>query len=109
MIGILLALGIQAPFVSGDSSCIKPDSFNLSTSTNEFFTDLSTYSPLNLTEPQIISLSNWEKNKYTYIALIMTAIYFVGLGLLLLFVSEKKGRFNLSLNNLKSFLFTLYL
>lgn len=85
MVGLLLALGIQAPFVSNDSSCIKLDNTPLiiSNDTTEIF--------LTTTQLSIIELSHWEKNKYVYIALIMTVIFLVFTSLTVFFVTEKKG------------------
>lgn len=74
MIGLLVALGIQGPLVANDSSCLKKNSSgeiipNTDTGTN----------------------NNWEQFKYTYIALIMTAIFIITTIPLMFFVREKSG------------------
>ncbi|CAF0803858.1 unnamed protein product [Brachionus calyciflorus] len=82
MIGLLLALVIQAPFVSTDSNCIK-----LNTSSRFFFEEAN---ETNTTDINMIDvISNWEKNKYTYIAIIMTFIFIAGTLPVVFFVKEK--------------------
>lgn len=102
MVGILLALAIQAPFVSGDSSCMKLDNIipiinNISNTTYDDISYSSTAiyndSTGSNTTPVMLppELSVWEKDKYTYIAIIMTGIFVLGTTLLLVFVQEKHG------------------
>lgn len=74
MVGLLLALGIQGPFVAG-SSC-----FNLTE--NE-----STY-----IFREVAAVDNWEMYKYTYIAIILTIIFLLGTIPMMIFVKEKSGK-----------------
>ena len=73
MVGLLLALGIQGPFVT-DSSCLND--------TNSIDT---TYILRALEE------NHWESYKYTYIAIIMTVIFLMGTIPMIIFVKEKTG------------------
>ena len=74
MVGLLLALGIQGPFVSGDSSCLNKTS------------DSTSFLIRSQQE-----LNHWEEYKYTYIAIIMTVIFIIGTLPLMIFVKEKPG------------------
>lgn len=79
MIGLLLALIIQGPFVSGDSTCTKLNE----TQSNFSYSNITTES----------QLSNWDHYKYTYIAIVMTVIFLAGSLPLVLYVKEKPGLF----------------
>ncbi|RNA28585.1 sodium-dependent lysophosphatidylcholine symporter 1-B-like, partial [Brachionus plicatilis] len=76
MIGLLLALVIQGPFVSGDSNCIKLNEtqFDFDNKTNQTNIDI---------------LSNWDQYKYTYIAIVMTVVFLAGSLPIVIFVNEK--------------------
>lgn len=76
MIGLLIALIIQGPFVSADSNCINDTQHGLNTTF--FKTDNN--------------ISNWEEYKYTYIAIVMTFIFLCGTLPIIFFVFEKPGR-----------------
>jgi Na+/melibiose symporter-like transporter len=78
MLGILLALGIQGPFVSTVDECIIPEKFKNETlinSTNE--------------TPNTIDTGFWHDEKYAIFAFILTAIFIVSIVLLGLFVKER--------------------
>lgn len=75
MIGLLIALIIQGPFVSADSNCRN-----------------DTQPEFNSTFIQTDNnISNWEENKYTYIAIVMTLIFLCGTLPIVFFVNEKPG------------------
>ena len=84
MIGLLLALAIQGPFVSSGVPCIKPNM----TITNETNITMNELLARGVIEPEP---SLWEKNIYVFFAMILTAIFLVGNYLLVYFVRERKG------------------
>jgi Na+/melibiose symporter-like transporter len=101
MVGLLLTLAVQGPFMSTDSACIIPDNdknktdITLSSSFNNVYNNNS-YA-INLEDemmsdayvlPAPAALSVWARNVYVFFALILTVVFLFGNYILVAFVKE---------------------
>ena len=87
MVGLLLSLLVQSLLVAdGTSNCIKLN---------------QTIDDFNLTNSTITS--DWDKNKYSYAAIIITIIFLMGLLPVVIFVKEKPGKYYLLFFFVRSF------
>jgi hypothetical protein len=99
MIGLLLALVIQGPFLSGSSECTNTTiPINVSLSNQSDLGYANVYAGAT-TE------SFWQKNIYFMLALVLTCIFLVGNYLLIFFVKEKEGGCFYSMTLLEMFIF----
>lgn len=89
MIGLLLALGIQGSLTASDSPCTDP------TVPPPLFNDTSMFDQTTAIggEDIVASLSEWEKQKYFYISIILNFFFLIGFFLLVIFVKEDLGKF----------------
>lgn len=92
MVGLLLALAIQGPFMA-NIKCIQDNLINLNETTNmslpAAFDDESHLKEVFRTVKD--SQTVWEKNIYVIFAAILTVIFLIGNYMLVFFVDEKKG------------------
>ena len=84
-----MAIGIQGPFVAGDAKTCKSDEiFQLTT--ESLSSNSSVYEDFIAADST--PKSAWEKNKYFFISLVFTIIFFVCNLLCIIFVKEDRGK-----------------
>ena len=93
MVGLLLALAIQGPFMDTESTCIKPNNTILTSTSISFLNnkDIDLNDIVIRNAPNKDNISVWDRNIYVFFALILTVIFLIGNYMLIFFVREKEG------------------